>query len=961
MRELQSRLVAGVAALREIPLQVRVGLHTGLAVIGAMSDGVDVDDRHAVGDTPTIAARVQGLADPDTLVITEAAQRLLRDAFVCRPLGPRALPGIAAPVSLYQVLREREPADAVPTDPPAWSAPFVGREQEAGLLQERWAEVQEGRGQIVVITGEAGIGKTRLVHALKTHAQSGPHRLLETRCSPHHQHSALHPLAELLAGALEIERPGSLDDRLTRLEQALRQTGFSPADVVPFLAPLLTLSLPEHRYPSLSLSPERWRRRTLQTALSVVLELSAKVPVLLIVEDLHWVDPSTEEWLSLLVEQVATARVFALFTARPEFASPWAARTHVTPLTLSRLRRAQMEGLILGVAEGKSLPSSVIEQIATKTDGVPLFVEELTKMVLESGLLQEQAHRYDLIGPLPPLAIPATLQDSLMARLDRLNTVKAVAQIAATIGRAFPYALLQAISDLDEDALRRDLAKLVQAELLYQRGVPPRATYTFKHALIQDAAYQALLKSTRQHYHRRIAQALEANFPELVESEPEQLAHHYTEAGLGAQAIQHWQRAGEDAAARSADIEAINHLTNALELVAALPAGPERAQREIALRLARGVPLMAARGHASAEVELEYRRARELCQHVEDQRLRFRALGGLYVFYLARGELETARQLAQQCMALAERGGDAAQLVRTSAMLGQVRFYQGELSEARGDVERGIALYRSGRYHPRATGPDSLAVCLAYGAWALWLLGFPDQALARSHEALALARERAHPHDLAATLHYANVLDQLRRDGGAVAARAEHLIALASEHGFPLWLGFGHLMHGWAEVDRGGAEEGLAEMRRGVVALRATGQGTGWPYHLLLMASACRRLGQMSDALALQAEAVTVGRERGEHCWDAELGRVRGELLRRQATPDPTGAEACFRQAIETARRQGARAWELRAVTSLSRLLRERDEREEPSRLLADIYGRFTEGFETADLRDAREALDVAR
>jgi class 3 adenylate cyclase/predicted ATPase len=958
VRDLHGRLQATLTPLRDIPLQVRIGLHTGLAVMGTIGDSTHRDDMTAVGETPSVAARVQGCADPDTVLLTEPTHRLLRGTFACAPLGPRAFEGITAPVALYRVARESEATEPHQGIGGAWSTPLVGREREVGLLLERWAQVKEGVGQIALITGEAGIGKSRLKHSLTTHVLSEPHLLLEARCSPYHQHSALYPLTELLARALGIARHQSVDERLTQLERTLSRAGLSPADVVPFLAPLLSLPLPETRYAPLALSPERHRQRTLETAVALVLGLSTQQPVLVIVEDLHWVDPSTLEWVTRLVEQAPTARLFALLTARPDFSPPWGARAHVAALTLGRLRRTQIEHLILGIAGSKMLPPQVIEQVATKTDGVPLFVEELTKMVLESGLLREEADRYELVGSLPPLAIPATLQDSLMARLDRLATVKVVAQMGATIGRAFPYALLQAVAALDEDTLRAELGKLVEAELLYQRGVPPRAIYTFKHALIQDAAYQTLLKSTRPQYHRRIAQALEARFPELVETQPELLAHHYTEAGLGTEALPYWQRAGEKAAARSAYPEAIAHLTRALDLLDALPQGPARVQREITLRLARGASLMAARGYASPEVELEYGRARALCRHVEDSPFLFRVLGGLHVFYLARGELETARQFAQQCMTLAERGGDTTHVVRSSTMLGQVGLHLGDVSLTREHLARGISLYRAGRYRPRAAGQDPIVVSLSYDAWCLWFVGFPDRASELSREALALAHERAQPYELAGALLFAALFDELRREGAAIGERADALIALASEQGYPTWLAFGLLMSGWAQVDQGLVTPGIAQMRRGLAAMRSTGFRTGWPYHLALMAKACARLGDVDEALDLQAEAIAAAHGTGEHCWDAELCRIEGDLRLQQAVPDRTQAEASFRRAIEAARRSHTKAWELRAVTSLARLLRDGDHRAEGRRRLADVYAWFTEGFETHDLREARALLD---
>jgi hypothetical protein len=477
--------------------------------------------------------------------------------------------------------------------------------------------------------------------------------LTPCQCSPYYQNTALYPWIDLLERvALRFEREESPPQKLRKLEGFLVQYGLSLAETVPLLATLLSLPLTAG-YAPLAMAPAQQKQKTLHALLSILLRIAMQQPVLFVMEDLHWVDPTTLELLTLLVDQGPTARILALWTFRPDFSPPWTGRSHLTQVTLPRLPRQQVAEITNRVAHGKALPAEVVEQVVAKTDGVPLFVEELTKMVLESGLLQEQEDRYDLTSPLPPLAIPATLHDSLMARLDRLATVKGLAQLAATLGREFAYALLQAVAPWDEAALHRGLHQLVEAEFLYQQGLPPHATYLFKHALIQEAAYQSLLKRTRQQYHQRIAQVLEAQFPEMAQTQPELLAHHYTEAGLIAQAMPYWQRAGERATQHSANVEAINHLTKGLELLKTLPDTSERAQQELLLHIALGVPLIAARGYAAPEVGKTYVRARELCQQVGDTPLLFPVLRGLWAFYHIRAEFQTARGLGQQCLTLA--------------------------------------------------------------------------------------------------------------------------------------------------------------------------------------------------------------------------------------------------------------------------------------------------------------------
>ena len=575
---------------------MRVGIHTGLVVVGEMGSG-GRHERLALGDTPNLAARLQGLAAPDTVVISAATWRLVEGYVRCKELGPQSLKGMDTPVPVYQVLGEGVAQSRLEVAAPHGWTPLVGREVEVALLRERWAQVTDGLGQVVVLSGEAGIGKSRLVQVLKEHVAEAPHTMLECRASPYHQHSALYPVIELLQRLWQLAPGDTPAEHVRKLEAALAQSRLPVDQTVALLAALLSLPLPADRAAPLALTPQQQRQKTLEALLALLLELAAPHPLLLIVEDLHWIDPSTLEWLGLLLDQVPTARLGLLLTARPDFQGPWSARAHLTQLTLGRLSPPQVRQMIERVAGGKALPAEVVQQIVSKADGVPLFVEELTKTALEADWLQEREDHYALTGPLPPLAIPATLQDALMARLDRLSEGKAVAQLGAVLGRTFAAELLRAVSPLDELALWRGLVELVQAEVLYQRGVPPQATYTFKHALLQEAAYQSLLKSTRQQYHQHIAQVLTAQFPALAETQPELLAQHYTEAGLTEQAIGYWQRAGQHANERSAHVEAHSHLTQGLALLATLPETPARAQQELDLQIGPGGGVGCHEGH----------------------------------------------------------------------------------------------------------------------------------------------------------------------------------------------------------------------------------------------------------------------------------------------------------------------------------------------------------------------------
>ena len=648
-----------------------------------------------------------------------------------------------------------------------------------------------------------------------------------------------------------------------------------------------------------------------------------------------------------------------MLTFRPDFNPPWTGRAHLTQVTLPRLPRRQVVEMTGRVAHNKTLPPEVVEQVVAKTDGVPLFVEELTKMVLESGLLQERAERYELTGPLPPLAIPTTLHDSLMARLDRLATVKSIAQLGATLGREFSYDLLQAVSPWDEGTVLQGLHQLVEAEFLYQRGLPPQATYLFKHALIQDTAYQSLLKSTRQSYHQRIAQVLEARFPETVASQPELLAYHYTEAGLTRLAMPYWQQAGQRAIERSAPVEAISHLTKGLEVLETLPDTPERAQQELDMQITLGPALMATKGQAALDVERTYARARELCQRVGETPQLFPVLWGLWRFYLQRGELHEARELGERLRNLTRSQDDPARLLLVQQALGQTLFFLGESISARTHLEQAIALYDSEQHHTLAFryGQDSGVVCRGYLAWDLWLLGYPDQAVQKSHEALARAQERTHPFSLAFASCFAAALHQFRRDAAAVQECARTTMALASEQGFPLYLALGTILWGWA-FTAGEREAGILQMQQGLDMSRTVGNALALPHFPTMLAEAYGAVGQAEEGLAVLEVAMAAVQKSQARFYEAEIYRLKGDLLLQHAVPETSQAVACFHHALNVAHSQQAKSLELRAATSLGRRWQQQGKRDEARALLVPIYGWFSEGFDTADLQEAKALLE---
>jgi class 3 adenylate cyclase/predicted ATPase len=934
---------------RGMRLAVRVGIHTGPVVVGAMGGG-NRQEQLALGDTPNLAARLQGLAVPDTAVVSAATLGLIEGFFIYQALGEHTLKGVEEPMLVYQLLATSGAQTRLDVVPPRGRTPLVGREQEVGLLLERWTQSTEGPGQVVLLSGEAGIGKSRLVEVLRERVGREGATWLTSRCSPYHTHSALYPVITHLHRVLQVRPEETPAEQLEKLECALQATHLPLAEAVPLLAALLNVPL-AGRYAPLDWSPQKQRQKTQEALVAWLMAEAERQPVLAVWEDLHWADPSTLEWLGLVLDQTPTAPLCTLLTYRPEFPPPWAPRSYLTQLTLSRLTRSQVEEMIQRITGGNRLPAEVMRQIVAKTDGVPLFVEELTKTVLEADWLQEQEDHYTLTGPLPSLAIPATLQDALRARLDRLTDGKAVAQLGAVLGRTFTYELLRAVSPLDELVLWRGLVQLVQAEVLYQRGMPPQAMYTFKHALLQEAAYQSLLRSTRQQYHQRTAQVVAERFPDLAETQPELLAQHYTEAGLAEEAVGYWQRAGERSSVRSDYVEAVTHFTKGLEVLKTLPDTPTRAQRELTLQLTLAGALRATKGFAAPEVGYAFARAQELCHQVEDTPQLCDILVGLSSFYVNRGEYQTARELMEQSLTLAQRLQDLGRLIRAHAQLGNVLYWLGELVSARAHLEQALTLpgFQPDRALP-FSGQDPRVLALAYEALTLWRLGYPSQALTRSHEMLTLTQGRQHVFSLARALQYATLLHQLRREVRATQERAEAALALSTEQGFAQWWGVVTLQQGWVLVAQGQHEEGITQMHQGLAARLATGSGAGQSAFRAQLAEVYGGIGQ--------AEALAWVDTTGERHFEAEVYRIKGVLLLQQAVPDTPQAEACFQQALAIARHQQAKSWELRATVSLSRLWQSQGKRAAARELLAPIYDWFTEGFDTADLQEARTLLD---
>jgi predicted ATPase/class 3 adenylate cyclase len=939
-------------------LAARVGIATGPVVVGELIGEGAAREETVVGDTPNLAARLQTLAEPGTVVISARTRQLIGGLFELAERGLQILKGFPVPVRAWRVVGEGTAESRFEALHGVGLTPLVGRENEIGLLLEHWERAKEGDGQVVLLAGEPGIGKSRLMRALRGRLENEPHTALSHYCSPHHQTSPLHPVIGLLERAAGFAADDPAATKLDKLEALLALSRNDVTAVAPLLAALLSLEA-DARYPPLDMSPHRQKERTLEELVDQVLGLATRRPVLALYEDVHWADPTLLELLDLLVDRIQGAPVLVLITFRPEFEPSWTRYAHVTALTLSRLSRRQGAAMVARLSGGKALPPAVLDQIVAKTDGVPLFVEELTRTVLETNLLRDEGDHYALAGPLPPMAIPTTLQESLLARLDRLAPAREVAQVAAAIGREFSHELLAMTTALPESELQAALHDLVGAGLVFRRGTPAQATYSFKHALVQDAAYATLVRAKRQRLHARIAAAIEQHFPETVEAQPELLAHHYMKAGLAEPAIDYWLRAGQAEIARSATAEAIAQLSKGLELITALPDDAARWRRELELQVALGVALMAAKGWAAPEVGEVNARARDLCERLGDTSRLFPVLYGEWVFHVVRAELEAGRTAGEHLLRRALEQNDTAAETIGNRIVGTGALLCGELVAARAHLERTLVVYDPAVHRSLAFlfAQDPRVSGLSVLSWALFALGYPEQAQARSEQALTDAKELSHRNTLGYALLYGCILSQLRRDRGEAPDRANSLIALAAEQGSPHFLAAGSVIRGWTLGAAGEFEAGIVQIRDGLARWQATGAGFLVPYFLSLLAELHGHAGAVNDGLEVVTEALDRVDATGERWFEAELHRITGELMLRLPKADPAAAEARFRQAASVARHQGAKLWELRAATRLAGLLREQGRRDEAHDLLSPLYSQFTEGFGTADLRAASAIL----
>jgi class 3 adenylate cyclase/predicted ATPase len=958
-------LIAAVIALKTpTSLQTRVGIATGLVVVGDLIGSGEAQERGIVGETPNLAARLQGVAEPNTVVIGEATRRLLGNLFELRDLGARDLKGIAEPVRAWEALRASTVESRFEALHPSGLTALVGREEETELLLRRWSRAKSGEGQVVLISGEAGIGKSRLTVALLEGLAPEPHTRFRYFCSPQHTDSAFYPIIgqmERAAGLLHDDTP---QQKLDKLDALLAQTSTSIQDAA-LIAEMLSLAN-DGRYPALELTPQQRRQKTLEALTAQMETLSRQKPVLMIFEDAHWADPTSLETFGRLVDRIRTLRVLLLVTLRPEFDAPWVGRPYVSALVINRLAEHEAGTMIDRIGGNMSLSASIRQDIIERTDGIPLFVEEMTKAVLEGGS-ETAAKRALAAVPSPALAVPASLHASLMARLDRLGgAAKELAQIAAAIGREFSHALLASVVSQPEAELRLALDRLIAAGLLFRRGVPPHVTYLFKHALVQDAAYGMLLREPRRALHARIAETIESKFAESAESRPELLARHWTEAGLIKKAAGLWGKAGQRSLARSALVEAAEQLTRALDQLATLPDTSLLRREQIKLQVALVNALMHLKGYAAPEPKAAVEKARQFIERAEalgdtaeDPLVLFSVFYGAWAASYVAFNGDVTRELAAQFVTLAEKQGQTVPLMIGHRLMGTSLLLTGDIAKGREHFDHAFAVYDPTKHRLLATrfGQDVRVSILVYRALAQWMLGYPEAALADADHAVEDARESGQAGTLMYAQFHTSLTNILCAKYAEANTQSNDVIRLADEKGAALWKALATMQEGCVLALSGNAAEGIQMITSGIAAYRSTGSKVYLPIFWSRLSRAYAELGQFDDAWRCIGETMAAVETTKERWYEAEIHRVTGEIALKLPQLGSSQAETYFEHALTLARMQQAKSWELRAAISMARLWLDQDMREKARALLAPIYSWFTEGFDTRDLKEAKALL----
>ena len=957
-------LITAVTALKTRAfLQTRVGMATGLVVVGDLIGSGASQERGVVGETPNLAARLQGIAEPNTVVICNSTRRLLGNLFELEDLGPRVIKGIDRPTRAWAVLQASSVASRFEALHPMGLTALVGRKEELELLQRCWFKATGNEGQVVLLSGEAGIGKSRLTTAFLEFLADEGHVRLRYFCSPQHTDSALYPIVGQMERAAGLTRVDPPQTKLDKLDSVLKQTSTSAQDAALFAE---MLSLPnDGRYPTLELTPQQRRQRTLEALVLQGEALARSCPVLMVFEDAHWADPTSLELFGRVVDWVRTRSVLLIVTFRPDFEPGWAGK-HVTPLSLTRLAPREVGVIIDHIVGNNPLPANIRQDIIERTDGIPLFVEEMTKAVLEAES-EGEGQRAAALVPSRASAVPATLHASLMARLDQLGPAKELAQVGAAIGREFSHFLLTAVVRKPEMELQTALDRLIGAGLLLQQGGAPSATYLFKHALVRDAAYSTLLREPRRALHARIAETLESQFADICENQPELLARHCTEAGLIEKAAALWGKAGLRSAQRSALVEASEQLRRALDQIATLTATPALRREEIKLQVALITPFLHVSGYAAPETRAAVERARLLIEQAEalgeppeDPLLLFSVLYGFWVANLVAFNGDVMRQLAAQFLALADKQTATGALMMGHRLMGLSLLHTGDLVNGGAHLNRAITLYDPAEHRPLATrfGQDIGAATLSWKSLACWLLGYPQTALADAEQALKVAREMGHSATLMYVLNFSAWTNIFCGNYAVANALVDEFSALKDKTGSLFWGAWGMMQRGFLMALTGKAPDAVQTITSGLTAMRATGTTMWMPLWLSYLTRANAEIGQFDDVRRGIGEAIVAVEAAKERWCEAEVNRIAGEIALLSPKPDLAKAEAYFERALAVAREQEAKSWELRAAMSMARLWRDQGRRQQARDILAPVYGWFTEGFGALDLKRAKAMLD---
>jgi class 3 adenylate cyclase/predicted ATPase len=938
------------------PIRVRIGIASGLVVVGEDKLHALTREKSVVGETPNLAAHLQGVAASNSILISEATRKLVGDVFELEKMELHNLKG--RPEIAWHIIGQKAGTSRFEAHGRALTN-FVGRDQEVALLVDRWQQVNQGEGQVVLLAGEAGIGKSRIVENFRQMIGEPSQLILRYQCSPYHVDSALHPVITELEHKAKIASNDASSVRLEKIEGFLKEEGLNLDETLPVLAGLLSIDTGD-RCPPPDVDPQRRKERTLSALVQRITNLGTKSSVLMIVEDVHWADPTTLEFLSRLIQKLEESRILLIMTYRPEFTAPWTGHAHVSALFLNRLGRRHCRAIVKAIANRKSLPAAVTDQIIAKTDGVPLFVEELTKTLLESGLLREESDGWVLSGPLQEFAIPATLHDSLLARLERLPSVKEIAQLGAAIGREFPYNLLAAVSPMSESDLKWALDRLVSAELIFVRGTPPAASYVFKHALVRDTAYETMLKSKRQQLHGHIAKALEDRFTEIAHTQPEILAHHYTEAALPKIAITWWGKAGDLAIRRSADTEAVRHFTRAIELLQREPESRERDESELAMRIKLSGPLIATRGYVTPELAENYANAWQLCSRLKEEKSVFPVMYGQWVIPYVRGDMAAALVNSERFLHQAERQNDTGLLMMGHRIYGSSLVWRGDARPGSEHLRQALSLYNGSEHdklayifsqHPRTAA-------LAHLCLGLQHLGFIDQAMDAGWQAIADAKRIGHFNSIAYSLCFVSLLIMLRRDVSTLKTTAGELMQLAKQYRASYWTLWAKPMLGWIAAQEGDVDTGIRQMHESAEALQKQNANLWVPQTLLLEAEILGNAKKYQHAHKLLDAAQALIEPLDQRFYEAELHRVRGAVLTAEKPNSPDGMKS-LDCAIDVARRQNSRFLELRACVSKARVCRDRGLHDDARKIVAPVYSWFTEGLDTIDLTEARAFLEA--